>query len=80
MRIPFLVISPYAKENYVDHSIIDQTSILKFIEYNWKVKPIGNFSFDEYAGSIMNMFDFNKKRDIKLFLDSKTGEILKTVL
>lgn len=79
-RVPFLLISPYAKENYVDHTIIDHTSILKFIEDNWKVKRIGDFSFDKYAGSILNMFDFNKKRDVKLFLNPKTGEIYQSVL
>ena len=36
-RLPFLVISPYAKMNYVDHSIIDQASILRFIEDNWNL-------------------------------------------
>ena len=36
VRLPLLVISPYAKVNYVDHSITDQTSILRFIEDNWQ--------------------------------------------
>jgi phospholipase C len=31
-RLPLLVISPYAKENYVSHGLTDQTSILRFIE------------------------------------------------
>src|SRR5580700_6621523 len=34
VRLPFLLISPYAKRNYVDHSLNDTTSILRFIEYN----------------------------------------------
>ena len=34
-RLPLLVISPYAKENYVSHALTDQTSILRFIEDNW---------------------------------------------
>src|ERR687888_1330034 len=34
-RPPMLVISQYAKVNYVDHSITDQSSILRFIEDNW---------------------------------------------
>jgi phospholipase C len=34
MRMPFLIISPFAKKNCVDHSITDQTSILRFIEDN----------------------------------------------
>ena len=57
-RLPFLVISPYAKVNFVDHKITDQTSIIRFIEDNWGLGRIGNQSFDAKAGSLMNMFDF----------------------
>jgi len=59
-RQPLLVISPWAKKNFVDHTLTDQSSILKFIEDNWldgeRIQRGG--SFDEYAGSIENMFDF----------------------
>lgn len=58
-RLPMLVLSPYAKVNYVEHSVIDQSSILRFIEDNWHLGRIGNQSFDAKAGSIMNMFDFS---------------------
>ena len=69
-----LVISPYAKTNYVDHSVIDQTSIIKFIENNWDLDKIGNQSFDEKAGFILNMFDFNSGRHPeKLILDPTNG-------
>ena len=56
-RIPLLVISPYAKANYIDHTLVDQTSVLKFVEDNWlggqRVQPGG--SFDMIANSIQNM-------------------------
>ena len=56
-RIPFLVISPYSKKNYVDHTLLDQSSVIRFIEDNWlggtRVQPGG--SFDTIAGSIENM-------------------------
>ncbi len=68
LRTPFLVISPYARENYVDSTLIDQTSILRFIEENWGLDPIGNFSFDSYAGSINGMFDFSHRRKCKVIL------------
>jgi phospholipase C len=83
-RFPFLVISPYAKVNYVDHSIIDQTSIIRFIEDNWGLGRIGNQSFDVKAGSIINMFDFsaanthNHGSAVKLFLHPGTGTIVKS--
>ncbi len=73
-RLPFLVISPYAKQNYVDSTLTDQSSILRFIEYNWNVGTIGNQSFDVLAGSILNMFDFSHGGGAgKLFLDPTTG-------
>lgn len=73
-RIPLLVVSPFAKTNFVDHTLTDQTSILRFIEDNWKLGRIGNQSFDTKAGSIMNMFDFAQGFYArKVFLDPSTG-------
>ena len=34
-RMPLLVVSPFAKRNFVDHTLTDQTSVLRFIEDNW---------------------------------------------
>jgi phospholipase C len=39
-RLPLLIISPYAKANFIDHSLIDQSSILRFIENNWSLGRI----------------------------------------
>ena len=73
-RLPLLIISPYAKVNYVDHGITDQTSILRFIEDNWGLGRIGNQSFDVKAGSIMNMFNFTAGHYAnKLILNASTG-------
>ena len=51
-RQPLLVISPYAKANYVDYAPTEQTSILSFIEDNWHLGRIGDQSFDARAGPI----------------------------
>jgi phospholipase C len=77
-RLPLLVISPWAKDNFVDHTVTDQTSIIHFIEDNWLGKErIGGGSFDAVSNSITHMFDFNNfRRDGLLFLDSSTGEVL----
>jgi phospholipase C len=73
-RQPLLVISPFAKTNFVDHTVTDQSSILRFIEDNWSLGRIGNQSFDALAGPLDNMFDFNNKGPShKLFLDPATG-------
>jgi phospholipase C len=74
-RQPLLVISPYAKSNFVDHSVTDQSSILRFIEDNWGTGRIGNFSFDSKAGTLANLFQFGSgERAGTLFLDPVTGE------
>ena len=77
-RLPLLVISPFAKENYVDHSTTDQSSILAFIEDNWGLPRIAH-SFDTIAGPLTNMLDFSKKHANKreLFLDPSTGQVVK---
>ena len=73
-RLPLLVISPFAKENFVDHSVTDQSSILRFIEDNWSLGRIGNSSTDELAGSLFPMFDFsNRGAGPRLILDPSTG-------
>ena len=46
-RQPLLVVSPWARENFVDHTITDQTSVIHFIEDNWlEGQRIGQGSFD----------------------------------
>jgi phospholipase C len=75
-RTPLLVISPYSKQNYVDHVITDQSSIIQFIEYNWGLPAIGNGSSDAKAGSLLGMFSFTGKAAPKLVLDPTTGLIV----
>jgi phospholipase C len=78
-RLPYLVISPYAKKNYVDHTTIDQSSTIHFIEDNWLDSArLGGGSFDAVSGTIDGMFDFSKFReDGTLILNTTTGEVVK---
>jgi phospholipase C len=76
-RIPFLVISPYAKKNFVAHDRISQASVVRFIEDNWlHGKRLGGGAFDASSGSIMDMFDFHHADQDKLFLDPSAGTIV----
>ncbi len=76
-REPFLVISPFAKPNFVDHTVNDTTSILRFIEDNWNLGQIGDQSFDAMAGSILNNFDFTATPAKPLILNPSSGEVVK---
>jgi len=84
-RIPFVVISPFAKRNYVSHERISQASVVRFIEDNWlHGERLGGGSFDASAGSIMDMLDFNQfgfpfGNTYALFLDPTAGTVLSPV-
>jgi phospholipase C len=71
-RQPFLVISPFARKNFVDHAVTDQTSVLRFIEDNFGLGRIDGAagksvadggSFDQIAGSLSNLFDYGTDQD-----------------
>ncbi|MHC6594253.1 phospholipase C [Arthrobacter sp. C152] len=74
-RQPLVVISPYAKKNFVDHTETDQASILRFIEENWQTGQIGDASADATAGSMNAMFNFHHQRNDTVLLDEQTGAI-----
>jgi phospholipase C len=84
-RQPLLVISPWAKSNFVDHTLTHQASVLRFIEDNWKLgfidgpvaPPAGTGSVDRHANSLDNMFDFRREPNTRpLILDQVTGTVV----
>jgi phospholipase C len=77
-RLPFLVISPFAKQNNVDSTVNDQTSILRFIEDNWGLPRIGDQSFDAMANPILGHFDFNNPHYDPVLLNPSTGVVTGT--
>ncbi|MGH9410726.1 MAG: phospholipase C [Vicinamibacterales bacterium] len=74
-RQPFLVISPWAKMNYIDHAITTQSSVLRFIEDNWlKGERLDGGSFDATAGTFQSMFDFHGAgAAARVYLDEAQG-------
>ncbi|HEX4444560.1 MAG TPA: alkaline phosphatase family protein [Galbitalea sp.] len=69
-RQPLLMISPYARTNYIDRTPTEQASILAFIEDNWQTGRLGDGSFDARAGSLDGMFDFTATSGIRLLLNA----------
>jgi phospholipase C len=55
-RIPAVIISPYAKKGFIDHTQYETVSILKFIETRFDLKPLTNR--DAQANDLLNAFDF----------------------
>ena len=79
-RTPMLVISPYARQNFVDNTFTEQASIPRFIEDNWNLGRIGNSSADASAGTLMNSFDFtSSKLAPAIIMNPDTGEVVKTI-
>lgn len=54
-RVPTVIISPFAKRGYVDHTIYDTLSILAFIEHRWHLKPLG--TRDAQDNPLLGAFD-----------------------
>jgi phospholipase C len=77
-REPFLVVSPWAKVNYVSHDRISAASVARFVEDNWlHGARLGGGSFDATSGSIMDLFDFKAGGgNPPLYLDPVTGDKL----
>jgi phospholipase C len=68
-RVPALIISPYAKKGFVDNTLYDASSILRFIEYNYNVSAIGKR--DAMANNLLNAFDFQNNPREPLTLSSR---------
>ena len=58
-RVPAIIVSPYAKKGFVDKTVYDTTSILRFIEWRWNLQPLGER--DAKANNLLNAFDFSQK-------------------
>jgi phospholipase C len=57
-RVPAIIVSPHARRSYVDHALYDTTSILKFIEARWGLRPLG--TRDAAANDLTGAFDFTR--------------------
>ncbi|HZZ00936.1 MAG TPA: alkaline phosphatase family protein [Candidatus Baltobacteraceae bacterium] len=59
MRVPLIIVSPYARSGYVSHTQYDFGSILKFVEQTFGAASLG--ASDASAASISDSFDFSQK-------------------
>jgi phospholipase C len=65
-RVPVLLVSPYAKTGYIDHTVLDFTSILKFIEQNWNLPALS--TRDTNANNILSAFNFDQNPRLPIYL------------
>lgn len=55
-RVPLLVISPFAKKNYISHMQMDDVSILKFVQTTFGLTPLN--SRNQLSNDLGDMFSF----------------------
>jgi phospholipase C len=60
-RMPALIISPYTKHGYVDHTRYQFESVLKFIEWRFNIPALTER--DLHANNLLNAFNFNQNAD-----------------
>ncbi len=75
-RIPTIIISPFAKRHFIDHSSYDTTSIIKFITRRFELEPLPGVRVN--AGDLLNAFDLQLE-DNTLGADSKVTETVSTL-
>ncbi|MEU1688493.1 alkaline phosphatase family protein [Micromonospora sp. NPDC005707] len=68
-RVPALLVSPYARRGYVDSTTLDFTSALKFIEVNWRLKPLAER--DRKSKTFLDAFDFDRPPRPAAFLGTE---------
>ena len=82
-RLPMMVISPYAKHNYVDNNLSDQASMINFVEYNWGLPGISGSADQLLSGKdhsegipfdLAGMFRFYGRVNSPLILNPDTGQ------
>lgn len=56
-RLPLIVVSPFAKEDYVSNTLLTHASILAFIDYNWELPALNRYVSD--VNIPLDLFDFN---------------------
>ncbi len=74
-RLPLMVISPYARSNFVSNTLTDQSSIINFVAQNWTLGEIPG-SAANIAGSLDGMFNFSPgaAKTPALILSPRTGK------
>jgi phospholipase C len=71
-RVPAILVSPYAKKGYIDSTTLDFTSVLKFIEENWGLRPLAER--DSTANNFLTAFDFKQSPRKATFISSNRAD------
>jgi phospholipase C len=59
IRVPMLLVSPYARRGHIDHRVGEFSSVLRFIEDNWSLSRLTRR--DRAANNMSYDFDFSQQ-------------------
>lgn len=69
-RVPLMILSPYAKPGYISHTLYEFSSVLRFIETRFGLRPL-TFR-DGIANNTLDSFDFTQPPQAPLILQQRT--------
>jgi phospholipase C len=72
-RVPLLIISPYARKNFVSHTQYEFSSFLKFAEIRFHLPALNDR--DSKAGDMLDSFDFSAEPQPTLILEERSCPI-----
>ena len=58
-RVPAIIVAPFAQRGHVEHTVFDHTSVLRFIEWRWKLDPLTER--DATAANLAEALDFSNR-------------------
>ena len=58
-RVPAIIVAPFARRGYVAHTVFDHASVLRFIEWRWRLDPLTDR--DATANNLASELDFEKR-------------------
>ena len=70
LRVPAIIISPYARPHYVDHTFLSFSSMLRFVERLHRLPPTG--SLDAKANDLFSSFNFHQRPLAPLTLNQRS--------
>ena len=58
-RVPAMIVAPFARRGYVAHTVFDHASVLRFIEWRWRLDPLTDR--DATANNLAEELDFSSR-------------------
>lgn len=68
-RVPTLIISPWVRSGYIDHTLLEFSSVLRFVEHRFRLPALAYR--DAIANDLLEAFDFDQRPVSPLLLSTR---------